>query len=55
MSTYFFGVAMVIFGFMGVIWTSSNWVNTFTKFVFLGMSGWAGWLLATALGYVVKV
>jgi hypothetical protein len=51
----FFGITMVIFGLMGVVWNKYSATNLFLKIVFLAMSGWASWMLATALGYVVKV
>jgi hypothetical protein len=50
----FFGISMIIFGFLGVSWGKNNISNLVVKFVLLAMSGWASWMLATALGYVVK-
>jgi hypothetical protein len=51
----FFGFSMIVFGFLGVSWGKNNISNLVIKFVFLGMSAWASWLLANALGYIVKV
>jgi hypothetical protein len=51
----YFGVAMVIFAVLGVGWNKGNTTNLFLKIVFLGMSAWSSWLLASALGYIVKV
>jgi hypothetical protein len=45
---------MVIFAFLGLIWTSKNWPNVFMKFVFIVMSISAGIFLASALGFIVK-
>lgn len=51
----FFGISMIVFGFIGLFWTSKNFGNVVIKFGMLAMSGWASWLLFTALGYIVKV
>jgi hypothetical protein len=48
-------MVMVIFAFLGLIWTGKNWVNMFMKFVFLAMAISAGIFLGQALGYIVKV
>lgn len=51
----FLAVSMVLNGFMAIIWNSSTWINIFLKAAFIAMAVWAGFLLATDLGYLVKV
>lgn len=52
---YYLGTCSFVFVLLGMIWTKNNWLNFFVKVTFLGMGGSGGILLATSLGYIVKV
>jgi hypothetical protein len=51
----FIAVSLIVNAFLGIIWSRDRWINTLIKCMFFGLAVWAGWLLATDLGYVVKV
>lgn len=50
----FLGISVVIFLFLALVWTKKTWTNFMFKALFFGMGGWAGFLLASSLGYIVK-
>jgi hypothetical protein len=50
----FLTVNMVMCMFLGVVWSRNTLLNLFVKFTFLGMTGWAAFLLLTSLGYIIK-
>ena len=54
MTTYLIATT-IVFTFLLVIWSRKSWLDFTLKMVFAAMTGWSGFLLAQAFGYIVKV
>lgn len=52
--TVFILIVSIFCLIMGIIWKKTDWINIFTKLVFIGLSIWGFFIWLNLIGFIVK-